>query len=94
MTLSTDTQRKIRSSRICVCLVTTAWLTDERAQATYASARDQGLPIRVIVAPGVHLPEDAFLGVADLEIVHSRGAVADAEQIRAWVIDGTRGVGR
>jgi hypothetical protein len=50
--LSRVTQRKkSRPSRICVCLVTTAWFTDEEAQATYAYARDQGLPIRVIVRP-------------------------------------------
>jgi hypothetical protein len=91
MILSPVTQRKIRASRICVCLVTTAWFTDEEAQATYAYARDQGLPIRAIVEPGLHLPEDAFLGVTDLEIVQSRGPAANAEQIRAWVIDDTCG---
>jgi hypothetical protein len=91
MILSPVTPHKRRRNRICVCAVTAAWFTDEHAQETYAYARDQGLPIRVIVAPGVRLPEEAFLGVTDLEIVQSRGPAANAEQIRAWVIDDTRG---
>ena len=75
----------IRHSRLFVCFVDAAWVVDARCQAQAAYAQHCGTPVRVLLAPGVRLPETAFLGLTDLRIVQSQGTEADHAQILAWL---------
>lgn len=85
MPLSLRTRQGIQRSRLFVCLVTPAWLTDAEAQAQSTYARHLGKPFRVLVAPDVHLPEDAFLGVTDLRLAPLGTPEEATAQIRAWI---------
>ena len=89
MILSAAEYWAIRRSRIFLVLATPIWCDDAQAQARTqaqtAYAQQCGTPVRVLVSPGVRLPETAFQGLADVQIVRSQGSEADGAQIEAWL---------
>jgi hypothetical protein len=85
MPLSPDERRALAESHLFVCLVSPAWLTDAHAQAQAGYAQGLGLPFRVLLWPGVRLPEDAFAGVPDLEIAPHTTVEGDGAQVRRWI---------
>ena len=85
MTLSAAERRAIRTSRLFLVLADATWFHDAHTQAEAAHAQQCGVPCRVLVAPGVRLPETAFQGITDLRIVRSQGPAADVAQIQAWL---------
>jgi hypothetical protein len=78
-------RRAIARSRLHVCFVSPAWLTDAHAQAMAAYAQRLGLPMRVLLWPRVRLPEEAFAGVTDLDIAPHTTVEGDCAQIERWL---------
>jgi hypothetical protein len=76
----------IAASRFFVALVSPAWLADPHCQARLQAAARLGKPIRLLVLPGVRLPEDVFCDIADLEVAQSQGPEADSAQILRWLV--------
>jgi len=74
MRLSWRERVDIRDSAVFLVLCTRHWLTDPRAQAQAQYARQAQKPFLVALFPDVRLPEDAFVGVQDLEIVRMESA--------------------
>lgn len=83
--LTARARHAIRHSRLFVCLVDAAWVVDAHCQVQAAYAQQCGTPVRVLLAPGVRLPETAFQGITDLQVVRSQGTEADKAQIEAWL---------
>ena len=75
----------IEQSALFVAIVTPNWLTDPVCQAQAAYATALGKPIRLLLWPGVHLPDEAFLGVTDLQIARHGNDDTDSETIRHWI---------
>jgi hypothetical protein len=82
--LSARERMGIRTSRVFVCFADPTFWTDPRAQAQVAYARQLGKPFRVLLLSGTRVPEDAFAGVEDIQMVRSRGVKADAAQLQVW----------
>jgi hypothetical protein len=84
-TLSQAERDGIARSRLFLCFVTPQWLTDPHAQAMAAYAQRLDKPFRVLVWPGVRLPEDAFRGVTNLAIALRTTQAGDMAQIERWL---------
>jgi len=87
ITLSVRHRRAIRDSACFLCLASQHFWTDPLAQAQVAYAHQLGKPFRVLLLRGTRVPEDAFQGVTDLQIVPSRGAEADVRQVKMWMAE-------
>src|SRR5262245_59877792 len=87
MSLTAQDKAAVRTSDLFVVLLTRHWLRDAHAQAQAQYAAQLGKPFRVLVWPGVRLPENAFQGVEDLELVHleTTGAEALRAPVKAWL---------
>lgn len=83
--LPRHTRDTIAHSRLYVCLVTPAWLRDPQCSAELAYAVHLGKPIRLLVEPGVRLPETFLTSVTDLQVARLEGAETAAAQIQAWL---------
>jgi hypothetical protein len=85
MSLSRRSRQTIRHSSIFVCVWSAHSPGDSQQSAAIAYATAIGKPVRVLVAEGARLPEDAFLGIADLEIVHATTPADGVAQVLAWL---------
>jgi hypothetical protein len=83
--LDARTRHALEHTALFVCFVSPAWVTDPRCQAMATYARALGKPFRVFVQPGVRLPEQAFLGVTDLEITPWTSRDAAVSQMQQWI---------
>lgn len=77
----------LRQSHLFLVLLTPDWFRDVECQRLYQEARTLGLPVRVLVAPGVRVPEDAFQGLRDLQLAVSQSAEQDVAQVRTWIAE-------
>lgn len=88
MTLSPAEQAAIADANLFLCFVTPAWLSDAHAQAQATYAAQCGLPFRVVLWPGVRLPEDAFAGVQEMEVVRTTDLGQVADEVKRWLGEG------
>jgi hypothetical protein len=84
MRLSARARRARRRARLFVFVLTPDWGEDPHVHAMVAYACQLGKPFRVLVRPGVRMPEDLFVDIADLQIAASRGVEQDTAQVQAW----------
>lgn len=85
MPLSHTDRQTIHQGRLFVCVWSAASPGNTHQSAAVAYANAIGKPVRVLVTKGVRLPENAFLGVTDLEIAHVDTPEAGAAQLMAWM---------
>jgi hypothetical protein len=83
--LPAKTRHAIDQSRLFVILVSPTWFGNPHSQAALAYATARGKPVRVLLPPGLRLPEDLFLGTADCQIARSTGAEGDRQQVLTWL---------
>jgi hypothetical protein len=79
------TRDAIAQSRLFVCFITPAYLRDPRASAELVYAVQLGKPIRLLVSPGLRLPEAFLAGVPDLQAAVVATPDEAQAQIRAWL---------
>jgi len=80
-----DWREGLRRSRLFAPLVTPHWLTDPRCQAQAAYARALGKPFRVLVLGDLRLPEDAFAGISDLQVVRVTTPEEASAHLAHWI---------